>query len=131
MATETFAHIFDTSAVIAYLADEKAAARVHALKPKAAIPFMVYSELYYLIWQRKGKAEADTFYGLVKSWDLPLLMPNERIMLTAGRLKAAHRLGIADSYIAAFALLYEMPLVTKDSDYQALAPELKIILLPR
>ncbi len=131
MPLETFSHVFDTSAVIAYLANESAASRVHALKPKAAVPFMVYSELYYLLWQRKGKAEADTFYGLVKSWDLPLLLPNERIILTAGRLKAEHRLGIADSYIAAFALLHEVPLVTKDSDYEALVPDLKLIKLPR
>src|SRR5882672_9194787 len=109
-ASESFSYIFDTSAIIAYLTNEAGAARVHSLKPRAAIPFMVYSELYYVLWQRKGKAEADTFYGLVKSWDLPLLAPNERIILTAGRLKAMHRLGIADSYIASFALLHKIPL---------------------
>jgi predicted nucleic acid-binding protein len=125
-----FHHVLDTSAVIAYLAGESGAAQVQTLKPAAAIPFMVYSELYYLIWQRKSKTEADNTYGLVKSWRLPLLLPNERIILTAGRLKAQYRLGIADSYIAAFALLKRVPLVSKDPDYEVLSSEMKLIKLP-
>lgn len=127
---KSFSCVLDTSAIIAYLADEAGAARVQILKPKAAIPFMAYSELYYLVWQRQGKPQADTLYGLVKSWEIPLLLPNERTLLTAGRLKATYKLGIADSYIAAFALLHKVPLVTKDPDYQALGSELELVKLP-
>lgn len=124
-----FSYIFDTSAVIAYLTDELGADKIESLKPKAALPFMVLSELYYLTWRRLGKAEADNTYGLVKSWDLPTLYPNERIILTAGRFKAVYKLGIADSYIAAFSTIYNVPLVSKDPDYEDLISELSLIKL--
>jgi predicted nucleic acid-binding protein len=130
-SAESFSCVFDTSAVLAYLTDEAGAARVKSLRSEAAIPFMVYSELYYLLWQSRGKAEADNTYGLVKNWGLPTLFPNERVVLTAGRLKAVHQLGIADSYIAAFSLIHEVPLVSKDPDYDSLTPELKLLRLPR
>ena len=128
---ERFSYVFDTSAVIAYLAGESGAEQVKSMKSKAALPFMVLSELYYLIWRRKGKAEADNTYGLVKSWKLPILIPTEQVILTAGRLKALHRLGIADSYIAAFSFVHGLPLVSKDSDYEILVPELKLIRLKK
>lgn len=126
---ERFSCVLDTSAILAYLAKEPGANRVESLKSDAAIPFMALSELYYILWQRRGKAEADTIYGLVKSWGLPVLYPDEQVILTAGRLKATCKLGIADSYIAAFALLNQTPLVSKDPDYEALLPELDLIKL--
>ncbi len=124
-----FSCIFDTSALITYLANESDANRVALLKEKAALPFMALSELYYLIWRRLGKAGADNTYGLVKSWDLPILYPNERIILTAGRFKDVYKLGIADSYIAAFSSVYNVPLVSKDPDYEELIVELELIKL--
>ena len=50
-------------------------------------------------------------------------------MLLAGRLRAMHRLGLGDSFVAAFALASNAILVTKDNDFRALAPELKLLFL--
>ena len=122
-----FNHILDTSAIIAYLSGEKGAKKTADLKDKSAIPFMALSELYYLIWNKRGKAEADNIYGLVKSWHLSCLMPDERTIITAGRLKAVYKLGIADSYIAAFAVDTDSILITKDPDYNILKEEIKIL----
>ena len=122
-----FSCVLDTSAIIAYLTNEPGSSRVASVKSESAIPFMALSELYYLVWRKTGKAEADLTYALVKSWGLPVLYPTEQVILTAGRLKATYKLGIADSYIAAFALLNDSQLVTKDSDYEALVPELELI----
>lgn len=116
-------YVFDTSALVCYLADEKGAAEVARLKREASLPFIVLSELYYLVWGRHGRAEADRIYALVKSWRLPILMPNERVILIAGRLKAVYKLGIADSYIAAFAQDGRLSLVTKDQDYEPIGKE--------
>ena len=114
------AFVLDTSALIAYLADEKGADEVLKLLPHGHIPFICLSEIYYLVWNKKDRAQADKIYGVVKSWDLPILYPDERIILNAGRLKAVYKLGIADSYIAAFALVENLPLITKDKDYNVL-----------
>lgn len=122
-----FDYILDTSAIIAYLGGERGAKKVESLKNKSAIPFIALSELYYLVWNKKDKAEADNIYGLVKSWDVCVLMPDERIILIAGRLKASYKLGIADSYIASFAIDTNSILVAKDSDYNILKDEIKIL----
>jgi len=127
MVKEAF--VLDTSALIAYLADEKEAQDVMKILPQGKIPFICLSELYYLVWNKRGKAEADNIYGLVKSWGLPVLFPDERIILNAGRIKAVYKLGISDSYIAAFALDAGSTLVTKDTDYKILKNELKLLIL--
>jgi len=129
-SVDAFSCIWDTSALITYFADEPGADQVEASRRHAAIPFMALSELYYLIWQRQGKASADTLYGLVRSWSRPVLMPDEQVVLTAGRLKAVYRLGIADSYIAAFSLIHKKPLMTKDPDYESLVPDITLTKLP-
>ena len=46
---------------------------------------------------------------------------DEPILLTAGRLKAEHRVSLADALIAAFALRAGAALVHKDPEYDALA----------
>lgn len=121
--------ILDTSALIVYLANEKQAGEVLKILPQSKIPFICLSELYYLIWQKKGRAEADKIYATVKSWNLPILYPNERIILNAGRIKAVYKLGISDSYIAAFVLEEDSQLVTKDKDYKILEEEMRILFL--
>lgn len=122
-------YILDTSAVIALLADEPGAAKITHIKERSYLPFIVLSELYYIIWNKHSKPEADKFYGIVKGWDMPILQPNERVILNAGRLKAVYKLGIADSYIAAFTLDNSACLVTKDSDYRKLEKEILIYWL--
>lgn len=121
--------VLDTSALIAYLANERQAGEVLKVLPESRIPFICLSELYYLVWQKKGRAEADKIFGIVKNWNLPILYPNERVILNAGRIKAMYKLGISDSYIAAFVLEEDYCLVTKDKDYKILEQELKILFL--
>ncbi len=122
-------YVLDTSAVIAQLANESGAAKISQIKSSAFLPFIALSELYYIMWNKKGKPEADRFYGIVKSWQIPVLLPNERIILNAGRFKAIYKMGIADSYIAAFALDINAYLVTKDTDYRRLEKEISIYWL--
>lgn len=121
--------VLDTSALIAFLADEKEASAVLKVLALSKIPFICLSELYYIIWSKKDRAEADRIYGIVKSWNLQVLYPNERVILNAGRIKAVYKLGIADSYIAAFSLDEGFPLVTKDKDYEILEHEIKLMAL--
>lgn len=125
--TERF--LLDTSALLAYLEDEKGAFTVKERRHLSSIPFIVFSELYYLFWGRYGKTEADQAYAVVKSWGLPCLFPPEKVILQAGRLKAVYRLGIADSYIASFALTEGLTLLTKDRDFGLLQKEISLRFL--
>ena len=121
--------ILDTSAILAYLHGEEGGKLLDLVWETSAIPFMAMSELYYVTWQRGGKAEADRAYGLVKGWDVPFHLPDERIILSAARFKVLYRLGIADSYIAAFALINQAVLLTKDPDFEAAVEEIRIFQL--
>lgn len=121
-------HLWDTSAILAHLANEPNAPKLTVFRDKSAIAFISFTELYYLIWQKEGKASADKAVGIVRAWGWPTLWPNERTILIAGRLKASRKLGIADSYIAAIAMEHELALVTKDPDYKVLQEDgLKLI----
>lgn len=126
--SEKILYILDTSSLIAYLADEHGAEEILSILNSCAIPFICLTELYYLIWNKFGKAKADSIYGTVKSWGMPMLLPNERVILNAGRIKSVYKLGIADSYIASFAAEYNCPLVTKDADYKVLENEIDIYI---
>ncbi len=121
--------LLDSSAILAYLLDEPEAARVGALRRQAGLPFVSLSELYAALWLRYGQAKADEAIASIRQWRLPWLWPNEQVMLLAGRLRALHRLGLADSLIAALAFVAGATLVTKDLDFRALEPDLKLLFL--
>lgn len=121
--------VLDTSAIVGYLADEPQAALVAEHWRNAVIPFIVLTELYYLEWQKRGKAEADRVVAFVKSWGRPILYPNETVVLVAGRFKALYRLGVTDSFIAAFAQVLPATLVSLDPDFLPLQTQGELRLL--
>ena len=122
-------YILDTSAIVAYLAQEPGSERLAEIRHGAALPFVVFTELYYVTWRKQGQPLADVTAQHVLDWHLPLLTADARISLFAGSLKARYRLGLADSYVAAFALTHRASLVTKDSDFRVLVPELQLLVL--
>ena len=122
-------HVLDTSAVIAYLAQEPGGEQLKTIRRTAALPFIVITELYYVIWRKHEQTFADRVIQDVLSWRLPLLTADERLSLSAGYIKSRFQLGLADSYIAACALAYEATLVTKDADFHVLEPDLKCLFL--
>jgi len=129
MAAEAEWVILDTSALVAHFSSEPGCEVVAKYRHRLAIPFVTLTEFVYLIWKRQGEEEAVSRYTLVKKWDRPLLWPDEPVLLTASRLKARYALGLADSYIAAFAKIHQAPLLAKDLDYQRLKEEISIIPL--
>ena len=122
-------YILDTSALVAYLAQEPGGERLADIRHAAALPFVALTELYDVAWRKQGQPLADVAVQHVLDWHLPLLTADARISLFAGSLKARYRLGLADSYVAAFALTHRASLVTKDSDFRVLVPELQLLVL--
>ena len=122
-------YVLDTSALIAYLAQEEGGDRLKQLRSSAALPFIVLTELYYVVARKQGQTLADDTVHYVLAWHLPILTADERISLSAGYLKSQYQLGIADSYIAAFAIAHSATLVTKDSDFRILEPTVTLMYL--
>jgi predicted nucleic acid-binding protein len=103
--------------------DEEGAERVEEIlrEGEVLLPFPVLLEVYYITLRERSEQVADERYALLRS--LPateIWRVDEPVLLTAARLKAQHRLSLADALIAAFALQYRAALVHKDPEYEPL-----------
>lgn len=127
MASEPEWVILDTSVLVAFFTDEAGAKLVAVHRARLAIPFVTLTEMVYILWRRFGEEAAMAQYTLVTKWGRPLLWPDETILLLAARLRTQYHLGLADSYIAAFAKHHGAPLLTNDRDYRQLGAELTLI----
>ena len=130
---ESSPYLLDTSALLSFIEDEAGADRVEkALKQSTTLlPWLVLLETYYITLQEEGQAEADRRIALIKQlkvkivWDM-----DEPTLLTAGRLKADHRVSLADAVIAAFAIRRAAVLMHKDPEFEALTGLLPMESLP-
>jgi predicted nucleic acid-binding protein len=87
-------------------------------------------ELYCVNLQERSEQEAAQLLGLVKTWPVSWIYPNEKVWLSAGRLKAFRKLSFADALIAAAAKLQGATLVHKDPELEDLAGEVALLTLP-
>jgi len=129
--------VLDTSAVFALVDDEKGAEVVERVLRSAAkrqrrvlLSFMTIVETRYVIAQEQDEAAADYVLSLMKAWPVEWIYPDEFQCLVAARLKAAHRLSMADAFIAAAAMQHHAVLVHKDPEFDQLGDELEREPLP-
>jgi len=126
-------YVLDTSALLTLIEDEVGADRVEQVlsHSQVIVPWLVLLEAYYITQQEQGQAEADRRYALMKK--LPATVAweaDEPILLTAARLKAIHRLSLADSIIAAFAIRQDAILLHKDPEFEALSGQVALEAMP-
>ena len=126
-------YLVDTSALLSFIDDEEGSDCVEeALKQKETIvPWPVLLEMYYITLQEEGQSEADRRLALVKQLKVntPYDM-DEATMLTAAKLKAQHRVSLADAIIAAFAIRMDATLMHKDPEFDVLTGLLRMKALP-
>lgn len=120
--------IFDTSALLCYLRDEKGAADVHHFLSSKKFSLKMHrihlGELYYGILKKDGPEIASQVYGMLLQYPVHYLSDlNDALLMTAGRLKVDYKLGFADSFAAAAAIIDNAALVTKDNDFRPLAKD--------
>jgi len=126
-------YLLDTSALLSFIEDEEGADRVEkALKQKETLlPWPVLLEMYYITLQEEGQSEADKRFALIKQLKVQILYDlDEATLLTAARLKAFHRISLADAVIAAYAIRHDAILMHKDPEFEALSGELALEPLP-
>ena len=133
---EASRYTLDTSAVIAYFADEPGAAQVEGIlgladrgRVEAYASFMTYMEVLYGVWRRLGEKAGKTAYLRLKTLAIRRIDMSEELLLAASRVKATHDLSVADAWIAATALVTRSRLVHKDPEFRPLARELPLIEL--
>ncbi|MBU2601951.1 MAG: PIN domain-containing protein [Actinobacteria bacterium] len=126
-------YLLDTSALLSFIEDEAGADRVEqALKQTTTlVPWPVLLEAHYITMREKGEAEAYRRTALVKQLKVKILWDmDESTLLTAARLKAEHRISLADAIIAAFALRRDAILMHKDPEFEALTGLVLMEALP-
>jgi len=130
-------YVLDTSAIFAFTDQEEGASQVERIldlagKDQCRVEICSASlmELYYTTLQEVGEDQAARLLGMVKSWPIHWVFPDEQTLLLAGRFKARHRLSFADAQIAATAKRNDATLVHKDPEFAALAAEVRVIELP-
>jgi uncharacterized protein len=129
--------VLDTSAVLAYVDDEDGAEVVadflrSAQRQDLALhaSFVTLTEIRYITMQEKGESSADYLVGLVKSWPLLWVYPDERQCLLGARYKAAYGISLADSFVAAATHFLDAVLVHKDPEFEPMAKEIRLRPLP-
>lgn len=130
-------YVLDTSAILAFLGGEPGADRVERLlrgaragRHKVFVCSITLMELFYTAVRTKGEDAAVRLVALVKAWPLEWVDPDEKMLLQAGRLKASHRLSVADALVAAVARVREATLVHKDPELETLRGQLELLSLP-
>jgi predicted nucleic acid-binding protein len=125
--------LVDTSALMAFIEDEEGAETVHRLleREDTILPWPALLEVYYVTRREKGQAEASERYALLRQLKVTICWEmDEPTLLTAGQIKAGHRISLADAMIAAFAIRLGAVLVHKDPEFDALAGLLPMQPLP-
>ena len=130
-------YVLDTSAVFTYTKDEDGSDAVEEIlalakrgRQKVYLSFVSFMELYYITWQEKGEETAKELMVLIESLPVERVDSNPRITLSAGRIKANHKLSVADAFIGATAVEKEAILVHKDPELEALSQYFQTRKLP-
>lgn len=127
------AKILDSWALMAYFKDEPAAPAVEELIHKASaekirllLSVVNWGEVYYGMWRAGGKEVADSAAGDLARLPIELVDADLHLAKQAAIYKATNKLSYADAFAAALAKSKNAELVTGDSEFKALAKEIKI-----
>jgi predicted nucleic acid-binding protein len=128
--------VLDSFALIAYFRDEAGADKIEKLLHKAAtrheplhMTEVNYAEVQYIIIRRNGLAGWETAAAGLVSLPIAFHPVTRELADIAARLKASHRISLADAFAAALAKHRNCELVTGDPEFKTVEKELKIAWL--
>lgn len=133
-AADTF--VLDTSALLCLKENEPGASEVEAIlrqqgkKGLVFISFMSIMELAYILEQERGETEARLGVLQLKQLPVRIVESDEPLGLAAARIKAGHKLSVADAWIAATSERLGATLVHKDPEFEPLAKLIRLRALP-
>lgn len=67
----------------------------------------------------------------MKAWPIQCLHSDDALCGSAAKLKAAHKVSLADAFVAATAMRFDATLIHKDPEFISLAGIIKQEMLPR
>jgi ribonuclease VapC len=129
--------VLDTSACFAFLEDEAGAEEIEACLEEAQAgrlaahaSFATLTEVEYITTQERNAADAAKALAKIKAWPVQWHHSDEALCSDAAKLKAAHKLSFADSFVAATAQRIGAVLLHKDPEFNAVSGVVKLRMLP-
>ena len=129
--------VLDTSAFLALLEQEPGADEVKrhiaaAIEGLAALhaSFVSLTEVEYISTQERGQEIADARIADLRAMPIRWHHSDGAMCSAAAKLKAAHKLSFADSFVVALAQRLDATLVHKDPEMEALGAVVKQEMLP-
>lgn len=118
--------VLDTFALLAYLRDEPAAARIETTltnagkrKSRLLVSIINLGELLYIVERRGGLSKAQDTLALIRQLPIEILPADERAVFTAAHIKANHTLSYADAFTVAAAVQEGAVILTGDPEFEA------------
>jgi predicted nucleic acid-binding protein len=137
MSEATGIYVLDTSAWLTLIEDEAGADIVQGLLEKARagevivlVSFMSFMGVYYITLQECDRSEAQERVNLMTALPVLRVESTRALGILAAELKAAHRLSVADAWIAALAKERGATLVHKDPEFEQVEAMVKVLKLP-
>ncbi|WP_395738385.1 PIN domain-containing protein [Prosthecobacter sp.] len=129
--------VLDTSACFALLEDEGGADVVekHLVDARSGHvdihgSFVTLTEVEYITMQERGEEDAARALASLKAWPVTWHHSGDAICSAAAKLKAAHKVSFADSFVASLAQDLDATLIHKDPEFLALSGMVKQKMLP-
>ena len=120
-------YLLDTSALLTLRDDEQGADLVAKILMQAEAGkvtvfgcFMTLMEVLYRVWKDENEVEGKLAYAQCKSLPIVWIHESTELLEQASEIKANYQLSLADSWIAASAVLQGACLVHKDPEFEVI-----------
>jgi len=120
------AFVLDAFALLAYLKDEPAAARVEQVLELAQknkchlfISIINLGELLYITERRGGISKAQDALALLQQLPLEILPADQQAVFSAAHIKATHALSYTDAFAVAAAVHEQAVMLTGDPEFES------------
>jgi len=118
--------VLDTFALLAYLMDEPAAARIEKGLEEAGkgkcrlfVSIINLGEMLYITERRGGASKAQDSLALIRQLPIEILPADEQAVFDAAHIKASHTLSYADAFAVAAAIRESAVILTGDPEFEA------------
>ncbi|MBI5963088.1 MAG: type II toxin-antitoxin system VapC family toxin [Chloroflexi bacterium] len=118
------AYVLDTFALLAYLKNEPAAARIEKVletagkeKCRLFVSIINLGEILYITERRGGVSKAQDVLALIRQLPVEILPADEQAVFSAAHIKASHALSYADAFAAAAAIRESAVILTNDPEF--------------
>ncbi len=123
---ESAAFVLDSFALLAYLQDESAAARLEKLLENAGkekchlfLSIINLGEILYITERKGGVAKAQDALALIRQLPIKIVAADEQIVFVAAHIKANHSVSYADSFAIAIGIQENATVITSDPEFHA------------